>query len=201
MSGPVFATRWDFLFAHVVIGVDRSSGVFSGTEPAPGRQMVCVWSNLELATDALHVESWELRPITMRDLLSVLPDGIGVVVDPERPTGMTASPSYVAQVKPFVAPFPEGSEVRLAAWDLPDELRRALGDSQMFGYTVDGGPVQGCVTTATGATDAARATLEAWGTPADLGVAVVHVLEASDVPEEVRAAVAPARRRTRPWRR
>jgi hypothetical protein len=206
MVGPVFATRWDFLFARVVIGVDRATGVFSGTELAPGRQMVCVWSQLDLATEALHVESWELRPIQVRDLLTILPSGVGVVVDPERPTGMTASASYVAQVKHLATPFPEGSEVRLVAWELPPQLRRDVSDAHVFGYTVDDSPLIGCVVAAPGTAAAVQAELSDWrrsdgGDRADLGVAIVHVLEPADLPDEVRGALAPARRSPRRWRR
>lgn len=201
MSGPVFATRWDFLLAHVVVGVDRSTGVFSGTETVPGQQMVCVWSQMDLATEALHVESWDLRPITMRELLTIFPRGVGVVVDPERPTGMTASSAYVAQVAPYVAPFPAGSEVRLAAWDLPEALRGAVGDARAFGYTVDDSPLLGCVVPTSSTTASVEATLSGWGSASDLGVAMVHVLAPSDVPEEVRAALPPARRRPGRWRR
>ncbi|MGJ9422851.1 hypothetical protein [Aeromicrobium sp. CF3.5] len=201
MSGPVFATRWDFLLARVVIGVDRATGVFSGSETVPGRQMVCVWSQMDLATDALHVESWDLLPIAVRDLLPLLPGGVGVVVDPERPTGMTASASYVGQLKPYVAPFPAGSEVRLADWDLPEALLDALGDVHSFGYTVDDSPMMGCVVHTSGVPGPVEAALSAWGEPAALGAAIVHVLEPGDLPEEVRAALAPARRRSWPWRR
>lgn len=201
MSGPVFATCWDFLLSQVVIGVDRNSGVFSGTEPTPGRQMVCVWSDLELATDALHVESWELRPIAMRDLVTILPAGVGVVVDPERPTGMTASPSYVARLKPLVTAFPQGSEVRLAPWEVPHLLCDRLVDSVFFGYTVDDSPVLGCVAPTSATTRSVEAVLSEWGTPADLGVPVIRVIAWTELPAQVRDALAPARRRRRLWRR
>lgn len=201
MSGPVFATRWDFFFAHVVIGVDRATGVFSGSETVPGRQMVCVWSHMDLATEALHVESWDLRPIAVRELLRLIPSGIGVVVDPERPNGMTASASYVGQLKPYVAAFPAGSDIRLHAWDLPATLHDSLGEVRSFGYTVDDSPMMGCVIHSSAEPGSVKSAVAAWAEPRDLGVAFVHVLESGDLPEEVRAGLAPARRRTRPWRR
>jgi len=218
----VFATKWDFLFAWVLIGVDRSTGVFSGSEPTPGQQMVCVWSDMDLATEALHVESWDLQKIKVRDLLALLPSGIGVIVDPERPTGMTATASYVAQLKPYVAAFPAGSEVRLAAWNLPEATRdlviRAVSDSdqvkelRVFAYTVDDSPLLGCLTyvAASGADTASIASsidtaLSESGEPADLGVPAVSVLGLADLPAEVRAGLGDAhvihRRSSRFWRR
>ncbi len=163
--------------------------------------MVCVWSQLDLATEALHVESWELRPIAMRDLLTLLPSGIGVVVDPERPTGMTASASYVGQIKPYVAPFPAGSDIRLHDWHLPPALLESLGDVRPFGYTVDDSPMVGCVVDSSADPRGVESALAAWGAPADLGVPCVHVLEPEDLPDEVRSRLAPARRRSRLWRR
>lgn len=219
----VFATRWDFLLAQVLIGVDRSTGVFSGNEPTPGQQMVCVWTSSELATEALHVESWDLRPIAVRELLTLLPGGIGVVVDPERSTGMTASASYIAQLKRYVTAFPAGSEVRLGSWDLPEGVRGSVvraattdhpvTELRAFTYTVDDSPLLGCVVhvAAPGADAAAVAAsidtaLASTGPTADLGVAAVHVLPMDELPEEVRAGLLGGshvihRRRSRPWRR
>jgi hypothetical protein len=223
MSGR-FATKWDVLFGSVLIGVDRTTGVFSGTEPTPGQQMVAVWSAEEIATEALHVESWDLQRITVRELLTVLPPGIGFVIDPERSSGMTATASYVANLKPYVAAFPAGSEVRLAAWDrLPGAVRAAVVQAaadddavrelHAFTYTVDDSPPLGCLayvptpgadtTTVPGRIDAA---VTASADVDALGVATVRVVALEDVPEEVRAAlgdhhVIHRRRRPRPWRR
>ncbi|MET0446883.1 MAG: hypothetical protein ABW004_00700 [Aeromicrobium sp.] len=225
----MFATKWDFLHASVLIGVDRSTGVFSGSEPAPGQQMVCVWSSDEIATDALHIESWDIRQIKVRDLLTMIPDGIGVVVDPERSTGMTASAAYVANVRRLVPPFPGGAAVRLQPWDaLPEVVRKGFARSVVdavsdldvvrelysFIYTVDDSPGIGCVAyivrgsredtlAATRALEAAvadKVDLDA------LGVATIHVLSLDDLPPEVRSAVGDRhrihrRRRSRPWRR
>lgn len=226
---PVFATKWDFLHASVLIGVDRSTGVFSGSEPTPGQQMVCVWSSDEIATDALHIESWDIRQIKVRDLLTMIPDGIGVVVDPERPSGMTASAAYVANVRRLIPPFPVGAAVRIQPWDaLPDAVRktfvRAVVDAvsdldvvrelHSFIYTVDDSPRIGCVAyAARGSREdtiaATRALESAVGDKADLrdlGVVTVHVLSLDDVPDEVRVAIGDRhrihrRRRSRPWRR
>lgn len=223
MAGPVFPTKWDFLFAWVLIGVDRSTGVFSGSEPMPGQQMVCVWTSEEIATDALHVESWELRRIKVRDLLALLPPGIGVVVDPERPSGMTATAAYVANLKRYVGAFPAGTEVRLAPWDLPPSVRALLVEAMAsdggvqelhaFTYTMDDSPPLGCLAYAaapghdtSAVTGALDATLAASTDPAQLGLPTVNILALADVPDEVRSAlgdghVVHRRARPRRWRR
>ncbi|MCL3818761.1 hypothetical protein [Aeromicrobium wangtongii] len=220
--GAVFPTKWDFLFATVLIGVDRTTGVFSGSEPTPGQQMVAVWTSEEIATAALHVESWELKQIKVRELLALLPDGIGVVVDPERSTGMTAPAAYVAQLKRYVSPFPPGSQVRVDAWQLDEAVRNAVIDAATgtgsvqelyaFSYTVDDSPPLGCIAYVAEARDS-----DAVGAPIDsalsastsleeLGVATVTITGMGGVPEEVRAALGDAhllhrRRQSRFWRR
>lgn len=225
MSGPVFPTKWDFLFASVLIGVDRSTGVFSGSEPTPGRQMVCVWTSEDVAIEALHVESWELQKITVRDLLTMLPAGIGVVVDPERTSGMTASASYVANLKRYVPAFPADTTVHLGAWDdLPAAMRDAIGvsmadadlvsDLRAFVYTVDDSPALGCLayvarpgTRTTGAVvEALDTVLSTAPDVTDLGVPTVNILRLDDVPEVVRTALGDdhvlyRRRRSGFWRR
>ncbi|MCW2787939.1 MAG: hypothetical protein JWP56_242 [Aeromicrobium sp.] len=223
MSGR-FATKWDVLFGSVLIGVDRTTGVFSGTESTPGQQVVAVWSEEAIATDALHVESWELRRIAVRELLTLLPPGIGFVIDPEHASGMTATASYVANLKRYVPAFPVGSEVRLAAWDgLPEAVRAAVVQASShddtvrelhaFSYTVDDSPPLGCLVyvavpgaDATGVPGRIDAAVTASADVAALGVATVHVLTLDEVPEEVRAAlgdrfVIHRPRRSRLWRR
>jgi hypothetical protein len=219
----VFATKWDFLYSTVLIGVDRTTGVFSGSEPAPGQQMVAVWTSTEIAEQALHVESWELRRIEIRDLLRVLPDGIGVAVDPEHASGMTASASYVAQLKRYVEAFPAGSQVRLDDWSaMPAGVREALVQaasthdvSELFAFTyaVDDSPMLGCLAFATvpgaddsSVADALEAALVAAADQEALGLAAVNVLGLDDVPQEVGAVLGDAQvihRRRRPgrWRR
>ena len=225
MGGPVFATKWDFFFATVLIGVDRTTGVFSGSEPTPGQQMVAVWTSEAIATEALHVESWELRQITIRELLRVLPDGIGVAVDPEHPSGMTASSSYIAQLKRYRTAFPAGTQVRLDGWGsmadgVRDELvRSASADERVlevhaFTYAVDDSPLLGCLALVVAPDADAGAVastideaLTAGAGSAGTGLPVVHVIALDEVPDEVRAALGDAhvlyrrRRRTGFWRR
>lgn len=222
MSDPVFATKWDFLLARVLVGIDRSSGVWSGSEPAPGQQMVCVWSSEVRATDALHVESWELKWIQVRELLALVPAGIGVVVDPERPDGMTASAAQVAQLKALVAPFPPEAAVRVTSWDELagphlDKLvataaaSETVSEVRAFVYTVDESPALGCLayTFVSGDDDPdvlATAVGLVGKKPAEVGVRTVNVLNWRDVPEEIRAALPDGfviyrRKRPRLWRR
>lgn len=217
-----FETKWDFLFAQVLVGIDRSSGVWSGSEPAPGQQMVCVWSSEAIATEALHIESWELKWIKVRDLLALVPAGIGVVVDPERPDGMTASAAQVAQLKTLTAPFPPEAALRVTSWDELDGpaldaiVAAAVGSERVtevraFVYTIDESPALGCLAYTFGGdnedSDVLSAASDLLGQRlADLGVKDVNVLSWPDVPAEIRAAlpdgfVIHRRRRPRLWRR
>ncbi len=224
MSGPVFATKWDFLFAWVLIGVDRSTGVWSGTQSAQGADMVCVWSSDQAATEALHVESWELKQITVRQLLGMLPPGVGVVVDPEHSTGITASPAYVANLKQYLEPFPVGSTLQLGTWDgLQATTRSALADavsaiaevSELYGfsYVVDDSPLLGCLayvapagSDADAVAGALERVLEGDGDPAGHGVSTVNIVGMGGVPDEVRSVLGDdhlvhRRRRRGLWRR
>lgn len=215
MSATLFATRWDFLHATVLIGVDRSTGVYSGNEPSPGQQMVCVWTTTEIAEEALHVESWELRPIAVRDLVTMIPPGVGVIVDPETPSGMTASSAYVSALRPLLGAFPSDLPLLVGEWaELSGVAREAVisaaagvRELHAFTYRVDDSPPLGCLAVAADEPAEAVAALEhAVGAPADVGVAAVHVVPLSAVPAEVATAIGdafqivPARRRSR-WRR
>jgi hypothetical protein len=208
VSGSVFATRWDLLHARVLIGVDRSTGVFSGSESSPGQQMVAVWTSHEIAEQALHVESWELRPILVRDLVALVPAGIGIVVDPERPTGMTASPAYVAGLRPLLAAFPTGLPLRVAVWDeLEAPAREAVlaaaegREVHAFAYRVDDSPAIGCVAVGGDAPQQLfDAVQQAVGDPSSAGVAFIRVVRLTEVPSEMREAVGDAFR-VRPSRR
>lgn len=204
-----FATRWDFLLAHVLIGVDRTTGVFSGSEPSPGQQVVAVWTSNEIAEQALHVESWELRPIPVRDLVALVPPGVGIVVDPETTTGMTASPAYVAALRPLLAAFPTDLPLQVAAWDELEEPARAMllaaadgREVHAFAYRVDDSPQLGCVAVGGDASqqvldDVARQV----GDPSPVGVAAVRVVGLAEVPPEMLEAVGDAFRVHPPRRR
>lgn len=222
---PVFPTKWDFLFAWVLIGIDRSTGVFSGSEPTPGQQMVCVWTSEDVATEALHVESWELKKVKVRELLAMLPAGIGVVVDPERTSGMTASANYVTNLKRYLPAFPADTTVHLGAWDaLPAAMRDALAGAaadndlvrelRAFVYTVDDSPALGCLAyVASPGTQDTSLVIEALDavlstTPdvKELGVPTVNILGLDALPDVVRTAlgedhVLHRRRRSGFWRR
>ncbi|MET0821221.1 MAG: hypothetical protein ABWY58_09665 [Aeromicrobium sp.] len=219
-----FATTWDFLFASVLIGVDRTTGVFSGSEPSPGQQMVAVWTSAEVAEQALHVESWELRPILVRDLLPLLPAGVGVQVDPQQVSGMTASPAYVAGLLRFTEPFPADAAIRVTTWDeIPEgalaAVAQAAGEQGVrelhaVMYTVDDSPPIGCLAwVADGSTDpsavgrALETALLAAAAPQAMGVVTVRVVALASVPQQIRAAIGDRhvlrhrRRRTSFWRR
>jgi hypothetical protein len=219
-----FATKWDFLFASVLIGIDRTTGVFSGSEPAPGQQMVAVWTSSEIAEQALHVESWELRPILVRDLIPLLPAGVGVQVDPERTSGMTASPAYVAGIRRLIEPFPAEAAIRVTTWEeIPDGALSAVTQAahehgvrelHTLMYTVDDSPPIGCLAWVahesadpTAVARALETALLTAAAPEALGVVTVRVVSLSSVPPEIRAAIGDRhvvrqrRRRTSFWRR
>lgn len=217
---PAFATRWDLLHAWVLIGVDRASGVFSGSEPEPGRQAVCVWASRDAITEALHVESWDPRRIRVRDLVAMLPAGIGLQVDPGLPSGITLTSAEVSALRELVPPFPPG-EPALHAWAGPtgavrDALVAAASGRvralHAFGYTVGDSPVLGCLAHDTApdeveAVDAALESVLAAAVDADaLGVARVDVVRLGDVPAPLRDVLRrehvllPERPRRR-WRR
>ena len=204
----MFATKWDFLFARVVLGVNRANGTWSGSTSAQGDDMVCVWTSEELATEALPVESWSLQPIPVRNLLSRLPPGVGVVIDPERPSGLTCSPDYVISLQRYTLAFPSGeSVVRVGAWDLPggvrEGLRRTVADTpglislHAFVYAVDDSPLLGCLVYEiedgcdTDALVAALGAPLADGTPlSGPELATVNMLSLTSVPDEVRSTLA-----------
>ena len=209
-----FATRWDFLLATVLIGVDRTTGVFSGAESS-GQQTVAVWTSVEVAEQSLHVESWELRPIAVRELVGLVPPGIGIVVDPERTTGMTASPAYVAALRPLLEAFPADHPLQVAVWDeleAPERLAvLAAADGRevhAFAYRIDDSPALGCVAVGGDATpQVLDAVARAAGDPGAVGVAAVRAVRLTEVPIEMREAVGdafrlhPPRRRSMFWRR
>jgi hypothetical protein len=192
-----FATRWDFLLATVLIGVDRTTGVFSGAE-ASGQQMVAVWTSQEI-----------------RELLALVPAGIGVVVDPERTTGMTASPAYVAALRPLLGDFPADRPLQVAVWDELEAPERAAvlaaadgHEVHAFAYRIDDSPALGCVAVGGDASQHVLDAVEqAVGDPASAGVAAVRAVRLTVVPLEMREAVGdafrlrPPRRRAGFWRR
>lgn len=202
-ASPAFATRWDLLLAWVLIGVDRASGVFSGSEPEPGRQAVCVWTSDAAITEALHVESWDVRQIKVRDLVAMLPAGIGLQVDPGLPSGLTLAAADVAGLRELVPPFPPGAAT-LHAWAGPDAaVRDALvaatagrvRELHAFGYTVADSPVLGCLAHDASVDDAdavgaaLEAALSATTDPRALGVPTVSIVRLDDVPPSVRHAL------------
>lgn len=216
----MFATKWELLFAQVLIGVDRSTGVWSGSEPTPGQQMVCVWTSEEIATQALHVESWELRLIEVRELLALLPAGIGIIVDPETPTGMTASASYVANLKTLLEPFPPEAAVRITSWDeLPAKdiaaaasRHESVQQLHALIHTIDDSPELGALVyslvpgaDATEVVADLEATLDQLAPDVTaLGVAAARILALSQLPDEIQSALPPGYivyRRKRSWLR
>ncbi|MFI5427991.1 hypothetical protein [Aeromicrobium sp. UC242_57] len=222
MSDPVFATKWDFLFARVLVGIDRSSGVWSGSEPAPGQQMVCVWSSEVRATDALHVESWELKWISVREAPGPGASGHrrrGRPRAPRRDDGQRSA-GRPAQAPRRAVPARGGCAGHVlgrAGRTPPRPAVAAAASSETvsevraFVYTVDESPALGCLAyTFVGGDDdpavVATAVDLVGRNPVGLGVKAVNVLAWPDVPAEIRAALPDGfviyrRKRPRRWRR
>jgi hypothetical protein len=208
VTAPVFATRWQFVFAWVLVGVDRRSGAFSGGRDDSGRDVVHVWTSDEAAASALPEDVFAIQQLTVRDLLSLLPPGTGVVVDPGSASGLAVDADMVADLKRYVHPFPGGTVLECTVWhDLPDAVRDAvvqqvssrpfIEEVRAFLYTIDDSPYLGCLAYSTSAgpegQDTALGAIEAAlpGDLAALDVASVSVVSLVDVPDEVRRALPP----------
>lgn len=208
MSAPVFATKWQFVYAWVLIGVDRRSGSFCGGTSASGDDVVYVWTTDDGAAAALPEDVFAIQQITVRDLLALLPAGVSIVVDPGSESGMTVEADLVTDLKRYVHPFPAGAVLEFKAWiDLPDHVRDAIvrevsarpfiEQVRAFLYTVDDGPYLGCLAYTTqggpdGQDSAIGAISRALPTDlAELDVASVSIVGLADVPEDVREALPP----------
>jgi hypothetical protein len=208
MSAPVFATKWQFIYAWVLIGVNRTSGQFFGSQTRAGDSVVCVWTTDEGATAAVPGDIFDIQQIKVRDLLAMLPAGVGVVIDPGSDSGLTIEPDYVVDLKRFVHPFPGGARLEFKVWlDLPDAVRDAIvrevaarpfiEEVRAFLYTVDDGPYLGCIAYRTqGGHESQDSAIGAInralpGDLAELDVASVSIVGLVDVPDNVRRDLPP----------
>lgn len=208
MSTPVFATKWQFVYAWVLIGVDRASGSFCGGRSDSGDDIVYVWTTDPGAAAALPEDVFAIQQITVRDLLALLPAGTSVVVDPGSESGMTVEADLVVDLKRYVHPFPGGAVLECKVWDdLPATVRDAvvrevaarpfIEEVRAFLYTIDDSPYLGCIAYSTSAgpegQDSAIGAISG-AMPADmtqLDVASVSVVGLVDVPDDVRRALPP----------
>jgi hypothetical protein len=199
-----FATKWHFLAATVLIGVDRTSGVFTGTSGEHG-DLVCVWSTEQGYRDAVDHQRFEVRDMAVSALLRMLPTTVGVLVDAGSEDSMRFDPAYVRMLVPLLVPFPAGTRVRCGQWsDLPavigDRIRAAMPALPFVRavhalvYTVDDSPALGALVydvagppaeQQAAATEIARS-LDGVTMP-QLHVVAAKILGSLDLPEELRA--------------
>jgi hypothetical protein len=207
MSTRTFTTKWDFLYATLLVGVDTTARRLFSTASASGEPLLCLWSDPDAALAALP-EGYRLLSTPVRPRLAELPDGIGVVVDPDTPTGVVMDPDYARQLKRLTDPFPEGTHLTFKVWpDLPrravEEIRAGMGDYSFVDkvwaliYSIDDSPWIGCLAYATDAgiegqesvVGALTRALDDSGTPVSLGVLGVQVMSVDDLQPDVRTAV------------
>ena len=203
-------SRWEFLLGWVLIGVDRAEGRFSAGETPGGAMAVAVFTDEQTAAEALPIDVFEVRTISVRDLLLMMPPGYGVVVDAGGARPIALEASEVIELSRFTHPFPADTECRIELWSgLPDAARAALRDAVAavegsgrawaLTYTLDDSPVLGCLAfedrdeeTGRAVAEAIVETLgavEAAGPVEGLGVATVNIVPLSEMPEALAAAL------------
>ena len=77
MAEPSIVTKWDFLFSWLLIGVERAEGRFSAADTPRGAQAVAVFTDEELAGRQLPSDVFDIKVISARDLLMMMPAGFG----------------------------------------------------------------------------------------------------------------------------
>lgn len=210
MAEPSIVTKWDFLFAWLLIGVERAEGRFSAGDTPGGAQAVAVFTDEDLARRALPSSVFDIKVISARDLLMMMPPGYGIVIDPGGEVGVAIEASEALDLVRFTAPFPEGARSQLALWpDLPADARAAVarevagvegaGRVWALSYTIDDSPRLGClvfdapddaVRDATAeAIVRALAAVEEAGPVEGLQVATVNIVPTTDLPDELRDAL------------
>ncbi len=210
MSAPAFASKWQFVYAWVLIGVNRVTGSLASGTSATGGDVVHVWSADARAVAVLPEDVFAIQQITVRDLLSLLPDGVGVMVDPGSEAGMTIEPDLVVELKRYIHPFPGGTQLQFKIWhDLPGRVRDAvlhevaarpfIDEVRAFLYTIDDGPYLGCIAYSTtagpegqdSAIGAINTALEQTADLRELDVASINVVGLVDLPGTTRADLPP----------
>lgn len=206
MSAPVFATKWEFLFAQVLIGVDRASGQFFGVDDGQGHPLVSVWTDQDLAVATLP-PSHDLRRTPAYAIVGMLPDGIGLSIDTGSPGAMLVEPAYAASLRPLAVPFPPGTQLAFKPWeDLPAATTEAIS-AELAGrefvqgawallYTIDDSPYLGCLVVdgaggpegVDAAFNGVQRALDESASLSELDVAGVKIVTREDLPPDVLAS-------------
>lgn len=201
MTEPVFSTKWHFLAAEVLIGVQEATGQILLQRGQDGEPTLPMWTTQTHAAQSLpagHV----LRHCPASERLAELPPGISITVDGGLDQGMFLPAGYVQELKPLAVPFPAGSTFR--HWvDLPGATANAIQAAAArydflrrvwaLLYTVQDSPYRGClVYEADGGpegsesvVDALSAALDATADLGSLQVLGVQIIALSDVPEDL----------------
>lgn len=210
MAQPAFETKWDFLFSWLLIGVERAEGRYAAAQTPSGAMAIAVFTDENLAAAALPAETFDIRVISARDLLLMMPPGHGVLVDPGGEVGVAIEPSEALDLVRYTAPFPEGARSQLGLWgDLPQAARDRVardvagvpgsGRVWALAYTVDDSPRLGCLIyeapdepareTIAEAIIGALAAVEEEGPVEGLAVATVNIVPLTDLPDELVASL------------
>lgn len=206
MSAP-FPTKWDFLFATVLIGVNRADGSWTSYPDAQGQPTVAVFTTEEAALDVPE-DRFAKQAVQVTQLVGMVPPGLGFSVNPGSPGGvagesMHVDATMVASLKHLLPPLPAKAELDFRVWvDVAPSLYEALKSAMAatpqadglwaLSYTIEDSPYLGMV-----AYDARRGgdgvvadaivgALNAGPEPLELGVASVQVVAWSDLPRDVR---------------
>lgn len=199
---PAFATKWDFLFSTVLLGIDEQRQQFFARPGVDGGPLLCLWTDPDRARAELP-EGYRLVSSPVRPRLAELPAGVGVVVDPDTPGALVVDADYAAELKRYVVPFPAGTRSEFKVWPVfPPEVRAAVVEAgrryafveEVWAllYDIDDSPWIGLLVYRTDGGDEAQESIAdalhaALGTTTTerLGVPLVHVVSADDLPPEV----------------
>jgi hypothetical protein len=205
MSAPVFPTKWHFLNATVLIGVDEDGRILLQGD-AEGGRVLPMWTDVEVAAAAVP-SGYSLRHTPVRDRIAELPEGVSVrIYGAPNQDSLEIAADYAVALKEVAVPFPAGT--RFGPWaELPRKVATALADAARgyafvdalwaFTYWVENGPVQGLVVYATsGGVEAQESIVDALGEVLDRhaddamqGVEGVFIVSRNDLPLEIQSAL------------
>jgi hypothetical protein len=201
VTEPVFPTKWHFLTAEVLIGVEEATGRILLQHGQDGGPTLPMWTGQDHAAQALPA-GHALRHCPASERLAELPPGISITVDGGLEQGMFLPAGYVQELKPLAVPFPAGSTFR--RWvDLPEATAEAVrAAAARYGflrrvwallYTVQDSPYRGClVYEADGGPEGSESVVDALSAALDattdlgaLQVLGVQIIAFGDVPEDL----------------
>lgn len=205
---PAFPDKWSFLLGHALMAVSPDRTQMFAIPAQDGRPLLALWTTEQLA-EAGTPEGWTICQTDVASRLQELPEGVGMVVNSGDPSGLVVEPEYAASLKPLTEALPVGSRSEYKVWQaLPGkvggELAARAGAYDFVEvvwallYRVDDSPWMGLLVHRTpdapeaheSVADALVSALDASTTLPELGVPIVRVVPESDLPAEVREALA-----------